>query len=155
MKFLEFPDDLRWLVCDLDDVADAGRKIAAERSVSGLSFTTKFADADNVDLLIASGSMHYLQKPLSLKVGELRAKPKLVLINRTPLTDGPAFATVQDTWAFRGPCMVYNKADLIREFEQIDYKLTGEWQAAELSLPVPFHPKHPVLAYSGLMFERC
>jgi putative methyltransferase (TIGR04325 family) len=152
-KFLDFPPDIKWQVHDLTEVVRTGQQIARERSATALTFTTNFDDATGVDLLLASGSMHYFEKPLSKMVAGLMVKPRHVLINRTPLTDGPAFATVQDAGSYRVACMVYNRAQLIRDFADIGYQLKGGWQVAELSLRVPFHPDFTVLPYSGLMFE--
>lgn len=152
-NYLNFAPDLEWRVWDLPQVVAAGRRIAAERQATGLQFTNEFADASGVDLLIASGSMHYMDTPIASMIASLPIKPRFVLINRTPLTDGPAFATIQDASTYRVACMVCNKGALIGAFKAAGYRLVGDWEVAELALQLPFHTSHPVLSYSGVMFE--
>lgn len=153
-RYLDWPGDLTWNVMDLPDVMEAGRKIAAERKADGLSFTADFGNASKCDLLIASGSLHYCEEPLWTMVGRLDSRPRYVLINRTPLTSGQAFATVQDAGAYRVACMIYNKTDLINGFAALGYRLVDEWEAAELSLVLPLFPERSPGPYTGLFLER-
>lgn len=153
-RHLALPEGFRWVVQDLPEVIAAGREIAAQRPTPGLEFTTDVAAADGCDLLLASGSMHYFDEPLPDLVGRLARKPKLVLINRSPLTDQAPFATVQDAGAYRVACMIHNRSDIIRGFEAIGYTLAAHWQVTDMSLGVPFHPERSLPSYSGLLFER-
>jgi putative methyltransferase (TIGR04325 family) len=151
-SFVPFPRDLEWTVLDLPDVMAEGRRLATQRSATALQFTERFSDADGADLLIVSGSMHYLNAPLSDMISDLKRRPRYVLINRTPLTDGAAFATIQDAVEFRVACMVSNRSNILQLFASLGYRLVGDWDAAELSVPLPLHPKQTVHAYSGLFF---
>jgi putative methyltransferase (TIGR04325 family) len=81
-------------------------------------------------------------------------KPAYILINRTPMTDGAPVATIQDLGIFRIACMIYNKAEVIRDLEQLDYDLVDEWKAAELSLEIPGYPEYRVPAYTGMFLRR-
>ncbi len=153
-RFLALPQGFRWVVQDLSDVVAAGREIAARRPSPGLEFTAEVSAADGCDLLLASGSMHYFDEPLPDLVGRLTRKPKLVLINRSPMTDGTPFATVQDAGAYRVACMIHNRSDVIRGFEATGYRLAAQWMVTDMSLGVPFHPERSVPHYSGLLFER-
>ena len=153
-RYLDWPADLRWRVMDLPDVIEAGRRTAKERQASGLSFTTRFDDASGCDLLIASGALHYFAEPLPEMIKRLECKPRYVLINRTPFTTGPAFATVQDAGSFRVACMVYNKPELLRQFELMGYRTIDEWEAAELSLTLPLDPERSPGPYAGMFLER-
>jgi len=103
-------------------------------------------------VLIISGALHYFQ-PLADLVGDLSRKPRSILINRTPLTDGPSVAVVQDAGRFRVACMLYNRDRLVADLEGLGYVLVDAWKATELSLAVPGDPDRRVDAYSGLFFE--
>lgn len=153
-QYLSFPEGFAWDVLDLPEVMAAGREIASSRAAHQLLFSGDFANASGADLFIASGSMHYFDTPLPRLIGELSEPPRLVLVNRTPITNGEPFATVQDAGAFRVPCMVYNRNDLIAGFRQAGYTLLGIWPACELSLQIPMHPEQSVDAYTGFMFKR-
>ena len=143
-----------WLTMDLPAVVEVGRRIAEQRNASRLGFTTDFSDAENRDLIIASGSLHYFPDPLPTMIGRLRRPPHHVLVNRTPMTDRPDFATTQDAGSYRVACMVYNRAGFIKMFEDIGYRLVGQWEAPELSIDIPFYPKYSVKAYTGMLFSK-
>lgn len=152
-KYLDLPADFRWTVYDLPNNLAMGRALASEMGEGRLSFTSSLPDADGADLFIASGSIHYFETPLPEILAELSSKPAYILINRTPLVEGPTFATVQDAGPSRMACILYNRADLIQRFEQIGYELVESWSAFERSLRIPCYPDRSVAAYSG-MFLR-
>jgi putative methyltransferase (TIGR04325 family) len=59
-RYLQFPEGLRWQVCDVPAVVEAGAKLAAERGISGLTFTTDRNHASAADLYHAAGVLQYL-----------------------------------------------------------------------------------------------
>ena len=152
--YLDFPPDLVWTVQDLPAHLADGAALAARRGAAQLRFTGDWQEASAADVLIASGSLHYFDEILPRMVERLPRHPAYILINRTPLTEGRPVATVQDAKTFRVACMLYNRLDLIREFERVGYDLVDSWRAAELSLDVPGFPEHDVPEYSGLFLRR-
>jgi putative methyltransferase (TIGR04325 family) len=154
-KYLTLPPDLIWTVYDLPKNIDAGARLAMENCEDRLRFTEKFAAAEEADLFIASGSLHYFDRPLWQMIGDLKKRPRCILINRTPLTDGAPLATIQD-WGGEGlfSCMLYNRSEMIRSFEQLGYSTVDTWQAAELSLIIPGYPDRSASTYSGMFFSQ-
>ncbi len=146
---LDFPPGLIWQVCDLPRTIARGRQVAQERGAAQLRFTPEWTEASGADLLIASGSLHYFERPLSDMVADLAVRPRAILVNRTPLTDGPPMAAVQDGPGFCVACMLHNRAALIKGFERLGYRLRDEWQAAELHLRMPCYPERSADAYTG------
>jgi len=151
-RYLRLHPDAEWLTMDLPEVVEVGRRIAEQRNASRLRFTTDFDDAEGSDLMIASGSLHYFSEPLPVMISRLRRRPRHVLVNRTPMTGRTDFATTQDARTYRVACMVYNRAHFIKLFEDIGYRLVGQWEAPELSINIPLHPRHSVKAYTGMFF---
>ncbi len=152
-KYLQFRPDMVWRVLDLPENMARGAALARERGVQQIQFSKSWAEASGADILIASGSIHYFQTPLPKMIEELEHKPQYVLINRTPLTDQITAATNQDYRYSRVACILYNKADLIRDLEAIGYAQVDSWPAHELSLEVPGHPEYTVAAYTGALFK--
>ncbi|MGH6800797.1 MAG: methyltransferase, TIGR04325 family, partial [Methylocella sp.] len=152
-RYLDLPPDCSWLVYDLPVWVESGQNIAASRGENRLRFTRKLEDAAGAELLIASGSLHCFDTPLSEMVAGLSEKPSHILINRTPLIDGPTKATVQDGGMVRVACVLYNKTELIAGFEAIGYEMLDQWQAAELSLIIVGKPEFSTASYSGLYFR--
>jgi putative methyltransferase (TIGR04325 family) len=152
-RYLDLPPDCTWLVFDLPVWLESGQNIAANRGENRLRFTRKWEDAAGAELLIASGSLHSFDTPLSQMVAGLPEKPAHILINRTPLIDGPTKATVQDGGTVRVACVLYNRTELIAGFEAIGYEMLDQWQAAELSLFIVGKPEFSAASYSGLYFR--
>ncbi|MDQ7979876.1 methyltransferase, TIGR04325 family [Paraburkholderia sp. SARCC-3016] len=152
--YLKMPEDLIWSVYDLPETVSRGRILASTRNAKNLQFTGDLGWAANADLFIASGSLHYFDKSLPHLLEGVGARPKYILINRAPLTEGPEFAVVQDAGHIRVACMLYNRSKLLADFARLGYGLLGEWQAAELCLPVLDRPSSTIRSYTGLWLER-
>jgi putative methyltransferase (TIGR04325 family) len=153
-KYLKDMEDISWVVMDLPDNIARGKELAEQRGASQLSFTDSWKDADGCDLLIASGCLHYFERPLSKMLEELEKRPNYILINRTPLTEGLSVATVQDNGAYRTACVLHNLQDLKGGLQQIGYDIDDQWRAAELSLDIPAHPEHRIPSYSGMFMHQ-
>lgn len=153
-KYLELPQELEWQVHDLPSNLLRGAALAKECHAHRLRFSETWMDASGADLLLASGSLHYFEHPLPEMVAELPVRPRHILINRTPLTDGPPVAAVQEAGAFRVACMLYNRQTLIRDFKRLGYEMVDRWQVPELSLDIPGYPEHSVRAYSGFFLTH-
>lgn len=143
-----------WQVQDLPENMARGRALALEREADRLSFADTWSEASGADLILVSGALHYLREPLARMLAKLNEPPEFILINRTPITDGAPFATIQDGGPFRVACIVHNRHSLLQELERVGYWLEDSWQATELSLRTPADPKHTVLFYSGLLLRR-
>jgi putative methyltransferase (TIGR04325 family) len=120
---LNFPPHSVWQVYDLPKWTEEGRRLAEEHGEKQLQFTRNWQDASGVDLLLVSGSLHFFDPPVSHMIAELPEKPAHVLINRTPLINGPTKATVQDKCNVRTARILYNRGELIAAFEMIGYEL--------------------------------
>jgi putative methyltransferase (TIGR04325 family) len=154
-KYLDMPRDLTWRVLDLPEQRRIGTQLAKERNEHRLDFAVEWGNAEGVDLLITTGALHCFEKSLPSMISELRRKPRHVLINRAALVDCPPFASVQDGEVYRLACFLYNRNDLIREFESLGYELVDSWPAPEPGhfVSMPFYPDRSVMAYSGLFLR--
>jgi putative methyltransferase (TIGR04325 family) len=139
--YLELPTTLTWMIYDLPAMLSMGQELARERNETRLRFTDSFYDADGADLLIASGSLHYFAKPLGAMLADLEVKPKYVLINRTPLVEGRPTATVQEAEHLLAACNLFNREELLRDFQILGYEAADSWLAEELSLQIPCYPE--------------
>jgi putative methyltransferase (TIGR04325 family) len=153
-RYLRFPEDLAWTVLDLPGNMEAGKEIARERGVRALRFASRWQEAAGADLLLISGALHYLERPLPEMLEDLASKPAYILLNRTPLVDGPQTAAVQTASGFRLPCMLYNRQKLLSDLGAQGYAVLDEWKAAELSMEIPGYPEYNVPAYSGAFLRR-
>jgi putative methyltransferase (TIGR04325 family) len=93
-RYLNFSKDLVWQVYELPEMIELGQQIAMTRGGKQLQFTRNWSDASGADLLLASGSLHYFDPPVYHMLAKLPHKPLHILINRSPLIDGPTSRTV-------------------------------------------------------------
>ncbi|MGH6813391.1 MAG: methyltransferase, TIGR04325 family [Methylocella sp.] len=152
-RYLHFAPHLVWQVYDLPKWTEERRRHVAEHGEKQLQFTRNWEDASGADLLLVSSSLQFFDPPVYHMVAELPEKPAHILINRSPLIDGPTKATVRDDGFFRTARVHYNRGELIAAFETIGYELIDSWQAAELSLSVVGKPEFSAAPYSGLYFR--
>jgi putative methyltransferase (TIGR04325 family) len=153
-KYLQYPEGLKWLVCDVPRVIEAGRELATKRGKSALGFTTEFAEASGFDVLLASGSLQYLDETLADKLRGLTALPKHLLINKTPLYDGETFATLQNTLHSYNPYVVRNHEDFVASLTRLGYSVVDRWESLDVSCRIPLHPEHSLDHYVGLYLRR-
>jgi putative methyltransferase (TIGR04325 family) len=155
-KYLKFPRGLRWRVCDVAAVVEKGCSIASSRGESErLAFTTRVSEADGFDVLIAAGSLQFVESPsLAHSLGELRDPPRHLLLNKLPLRDGPPFVTLQNAGTAFVPQHVFERSAFIGGFTKLGYEVVDQWEDRVHSCNIPFYPEKSVPHYSGLYLRR-
>lgn len=153
-RHLAYPAGLRWTVCDVPAVAEAGRALALERGARGLDFTSRYEDADGADLFFASGSLQYLERPLAAWLSDMEAPPRHLLLNLLPLHPDRTFVTLQSIGTAYCPYLVQERGAFLRSLEALGYALVDAWDNPDKGCDVPFHEDHSVRGYSGLYLER-
>lgn len=152
-KYLKFGPDLRWTVCDVPQVLLAGKEYAESQKATQISFTSDFAAASGKDILLTAGAVQCIETPLSGILASLTEKPRHLLINRTPLFDGPEFFTLQRIGALINPYHVFSRKGFIDSLLALGYRLIDSWEVTETycgSCVIPFHADKTVQPYSGL-----
>jgi putative methyltransferase (TIGR04325 family) len=153
-KYLTYPANLRWIVCDVPEVINVGGEMALLRGVSGLEFTTAFAEVANADILVSAGALQYVETPsFSASLEKLGRRPSHLLLNKLPLHDGQSFVTLQNGGPHFIAQHIFNRADFVRSVESVGYRLVDAWDDPMHSCWIPFHAERSVPAYSGLYFR--
>jgi len=154
-RYIEYPEDLLWTVCEVPAVAKAGDELARERNVTRhLHFTTEFGAGDGATIFLAAGSLHYIEAPpLSEALAGLRVMPNHLILNKVPLYGGKPYVTLQNGRIAFHPLHVYNRDEFVNSIEKLGYKLIDEWPVPTRHGRIPFHPEASFPAYSGLYFQ--
>jgi putative methyltransferase (TIGR04325 family) len=152
-KYLQFPPDLRWTICDLPEIVSAGREVARARGARNLEFTTEFAVAEGCELFFSSGALQFVDCDLADLLRNLKVLPRHVLINRVPLSDLPTYYTIHDTGAACSPYRIANRASFVSSIEALGYRKVDEWPCAESWCKVRLRPSLGVKCYSGYYFR--
>ena len=149
-KYFEYPSDLVWWIVDVPSIVAEGTRIAQERGTTALHFATRIADAPTPNLLIASGSLQYLDDPTDMVRDA--GLPRHVLINRFPLGSSDAFWTLQNGGEVCYAQRVSNRATFLASMQALGYRLVDEWVDHHDRCDIPMHPERSVPAYSGFYF---
>lgn len=152
-KLVRYPDGHQWTILDVPSVADAGRKLAASRGVTNLHFASDASGGDGAEIVLAAGALQYLERGLADILSGWKQKPKHILINVTPVYDGPAFVTVQNVSSAYCAYRIFNRQELIDGLDAIGYSLVDSWSKPR-PLRVPGRPDRSFDRYSGFYFRR-
>lgn len=153
-NYIPYPKNLVWTVCDLPAVIRGGEKFAEERNERRVRFTERFDGASDCEVLLASGSLMYVQRSLSDMMRGLTRLPRHLLINRTAVHGSRACVTLQNIRWMVAPYHVFERSSFVNQFEALGYTLVDEWLDATHSCWIPFYPENSVQAYSGFYFRR-
>ncbi len=151
-KFLDYPQSLRWVVCDIPEVIAAGAELARKTDNPGLSFTEHYADAEGAEIFLTCGTLQYLELSLAEILGQLPTKPKHLVINRVPFYDGQTFITLQNIGYAVCPYKIQNRSEFVENLMKIGYQLIDHWQW-DRNCHIPFHPEKFVPSYRGFYFR--
>lgn len=151
-QYVTFPEGLRWQVHDVPSVMRHGRALAAERDDKHmLDFVDLDAGAGS-DVLMAKGSLQYLDYTLSDLLQ--RQRPAHVLINLTPMHPNRSFFTLQNIGVAICPYRITALPAFLAEVRSQGYRLVERWDHPERTVHVPFHPECFVDRYYGFYFRR-
>jgi putative methyltransferase (TIGR04325 family) len=147
---LEHPPDLRWTIMDVPSVNAAGERLARQRGRTNLEFVTDPTLAEGADVVLAAGSLQYVDRPtLPEIVTSLPVRPRHILLNNTPLYDGPDFVTIQNLGKAYCPYRVFNRTALVRSLEGLGYELVDRWVKPR-RFRLRGHPERSFDHYSGM-----
>jgi len=153
-QYLNFANDLVWMVYDLPSKKPIGEKLAAQRNEHRIRYVNAISAASGADLFIASGSLHYFEEPLDQMLSQLDELPRHVVVNRTPCSEGEDIITVQDNRSYLCPCKLPGRTKLIAGMQKLGYELRVSWPIHERKLWVPLHPEWSRSYYSGFYFLK-
>ena len=105
-----------------------------------------------VDLLIASGSLQYLDDPL--QVVREAGTPRHVLVNRLPLGGMPTFWTLQNGGAVFYAQRVQTRVEFLAAMTALGYRVVDEWEDRVDRCEIPLHPERSLETYAGFYFRR-
>lgn len=152
-RYLQYAPGLTWLIYDVDAVVAAGEQIARAEYAANLRFTTSLAELPNADLLLAAGSLQFIEDPLAL-LGAAPRLPRHLLLNKVPVRSLPAATTLHNMGSAFCPYRLFNRTEFVEGVLGLGYELVDEWANPDLVARIPFFPEHSLRAYSGFYFRR-
>ena len=153
-RVLPYPANLRWTVCDLPGVVQAGQELAHQReATSQLDFTTDFRDASGYDVLYASGSLQYLPLRISEMLAQMPVKPKRIVINTAATHPDRTLFTLNSIGFAVCPYRIQHQDALLNELMESGYQRRDAWRNEGKPIEVPFVEGGDQAFYSGCCFD--
>jgi putative methyltransferase (TIGR04325 family) len=154
-KYLEYPEEFRWIVCELPEIIEAGKQLARERGLQEISFTSDFRAASGADIFLAAGSLQYVERPrLHEMLKDLSERPPHLLINKLPLYEGREYVTLQNGGVAFHPQYVFNRKEFLEPLFQLGYELIDTWDVPSHAGKIPYHPEVSFRWHSGLYLRQ-
>jgi putative methyltransferase (TIGR04325 family) len=151
-RHLRYPTDLTWLVSDVPAVVAEGVATAKNLSSPGLCFTTSLERLCEADILLAAGTLQFIEAPFDLLRAQ-KALPQHVLLNKVPVYSLPAAVTLQNMGTALAPNHLFNETEFIAHLTAFGYRMIDEWET-DLSCHIPIFPEHSIRAYKGYFFSK-
>lgn len=148
-RYLTFPTDIRWTVCDVPAVVEAGRSLAHEHGMNNLRFTTEDTEASGVDIFFASGVLQYIAEPLPEILARLAVPPRHILTNLCAFSEHGSYVTLQNIGTSFCPYIVHRRREVMDGLAALGYRLVDEWRNPEKNCLIPLYPEHSLSHYSG------
>ena len=150
-KYLQYPHDLNWLVCEIPEIVKAGQEIATQKNIDNLHFTSNLDLGDGCDILLTCGALQYIEQSLAEIVSNFSEKPTHILTNHVPFCDNKSFITLQNISYTFCPYKIQNKIEFISGLNHLGYELIDTWKINRNCI-IPFHADCFVSAYYGFYF---
>jgi putative methyltransferase (TIGR04325 family) len=79
-EFLPYTDGLKWIACEIPEIAKAGKDITIREGTNNLSFTTNFSEAEGAEIFLTCSTLQYLEPASPELIESLQKKTKHLLI---------------------------------------------------------------------------
>lgn len=159
-KYMAFADlipiqDLTWMVYDLPAILRAARSLQANGTVpEKVRFIDAPGAAGQVDMLLASGLLQYLDISLAELLGQMTAPPRYVLLNKVAVRDGDSIVTLEKIGPAMVPYHIRAKPAFEASLADLGYRIRDQWPIPDLSHRISTHPWLPASQSKGYMLER-
>ncbi len=153
-NYLNYPENLEWVVNDVPAVTAAGREIAKNQDSRGLSFMAEISAALRPRTVLAAGVLQFIEQPFTDLLTRMGALPTHLIVNKTPMTDLSEFVTLQDLGPAVCAYRIFNRANFIHSLESLGYRLVDFWANLDFACRIPFYLDRSVPSYSGMYFKR-
>lgn len=152
--YLPYRPDLTWTVCDVPAVVRNGEALARERGAAALRFTTELTDADGTDVILATGSLQYIEQRLDALIASLATRPAHILVNETPTLPDREIITLQNIGLSICPYRIADHRALPSALAALGYEMVDSWEDPARRTEIPFVTAPNAVSYSGYYFRR-
>ncbi|RVT85289.1 methyltransferase, TIGR04325 family [Rhodobacteraceae bacterium CCMM004] len=159
-KYIAFATELdvartAWWIHDLPAILTAAR---AAQEAGEIPAEVRFADtpaeAGAVDVLLCSGLLQYLDRPLADLVAQMAAPPPAIVLNKVATLEGDERVTLETIGPSRVPYRMRDRARFEAEIAAMGYAIADRWRLPGLQNRIDTHPWLPPCDSHGYVLER-
>lgn len=143
-----------WFVYDVPAVVEEGRRRASSTSTEGLAFESDLSRVPPVDVLIAAGSLQYVEDSAAEWLARVGGEPQTIIVSTTPFHPSREFVTLNNMGTAYCPYKVRRYAPFLDQLRDAGYEVIEEWHHPGKQCHVPFHVGPWEVTYRGAILER-
>lgn len=136
---LDAAEHLEWIVYDVPAIVRAGRARAEAEGLAALKFVDAMAEAGDIDVMLASGLLQYLDRPFARFMGELPRLPRHLLLNKVATRNGPTVVTLENFGVADVPYQIRDLSAFLTELDALGYDIVDQWTLPGLTHVIPTH----------------
>lgn len=153
-NIIGFQHDITWTIFDVPAVAAYGEQQNSRRKPPIPVFISDLSAApQNLDILIASGSLQYVDTDFTETLRALHL-PQHLILNQLPLHESKEFVTLQNISTAFCPYWIRNRTRFFASLEGTGYELVDLWTNPGKDCRIPTYPEHTRPAYYGAYLRR-
>jgi putative methyltransferase (TIGR04325 family) len=159
-KYVAFSDRLRlselvWTVYDLPATIRSARAVQSAGQVPAqIGFVDDLKTTDQVDVLLASGLLQYLDLPFADFVAALPNCPPHIILNKVATRSGPTVVTLEKIGPARVPYQIRCRSEFEAQVAQAGYAIRDCWEIPSLSHVIDTHPALGPSTSLGYLLEH-
>ncbi|WP_170416481.1 methyltransferase, TIGR04325 family [Ruegeria atlantica] len=160
MKYTAFGDlcpiaSMHWTVYDLPTTINLARAAQKRREVPPeIVFQHDLEKVGDVDLLLASGLLQFLDVPLAELVNRLNAPPQYIILNKVATRLGPTVVTLEKIGPGRVPYQIRDRDEFEKSLTDMGYAIHDRWEIPSLSHVISTHPELGSSTSMGYVLQR-
>lgn len=141
-----------WIVYDVPAVVKEGRRRAT--GADGLTFESDFSSIPPVDVVVAAGSLQYVEDSAEEWLTRIGGEPRHIIVSTTPFHPKREFVTLSNIGTAYCPYKVRREGEFFEALRNLGYRSVEEWHHPGKLCDVPFHIMPREVTYRGGIFER-
>ncbi|TMM51052.1 methyltransferase, TIGR04325 family [Sulfitobacter sabulilitoris] len=146
---------IRWTVQDLPATIRGARAGQRRGDVPGeIRFLDDVTQAESADILLMSGLLQYLDRPIAELVSALPARPPHIVLNKVATRDGPTVVTLEKIGTARVPYQIRNREAFEADLRAMGYVIRDSWTIPSLARVIATHPALGASTSRGYYLER-
>jgi putative methyltransferase (TIGR04325 family) len=130
---------MEWIVYDVPSIVRAGQERATEEGLSGIRFVDSLTQLPQIDVLLASGLLQYLDVPFADLLRQLQVLPRHLLLNKVQMREGPTVVTLENFGCAEVPYQIRNRLQFLASLDELGYEIVDQWTVPGLSRTIPTH----------------